>query len=51
MKIKHENQGAPRAREGKRPALRIVPMFDANSDRGALILSETWNGADVSLED
>ena len=31
--------------------LRIVPMLDANSDRGVLILSETWNGAEVSLED
>ena len=38
-------------RERKRPVLRIVPLFDANSDRGALILSETWNGAGVSLED
>ena len=31
------DQGAPKAREGKRPMLRIVPMFDANSKRGALI--------------
>ena len=30
-------QGAPKAREGKRPVMRIVPMFDANSKRGALI--------------
>ena len=31
------NQGAPKAREGKRPVQRIVLMFDANSKRGALI--------------
>ena len=30
-------QGAPKAREGKRPVMRIVPMFDSNSNRGALI--------------
>ena len=36
-KLITNSQGAPKAREGKRPVLRIVPMFDANSDRGALI--------------